>query len=87
MKLPAALLVLFICMLFLPTLAFGETAPIKLFMNEKLLTPEVDPRIVSGNTLVPIRIIAEEIGAKVTWNESKRQVSRKSRRYEYSIND
>jgi N-acetylmuramoyl-L-alanine amidase len=75
MKLPAALLALFVCMLILPSMVWGADAPIKLYMNEKLLQPEVAPRLIAGNTLVPLRIVAEELGAKVKWDEAKRQVS------------
>jgi N-acetylmuramoyl-L-alanine amidase len=75
MKLPAALLSLFVFMLILPTMVWGAEAPIKLYMNEKLLNPEVAPRLVKDNTLVPVRIVAEELGAKVKWNQDKRQVT------------
>ncbi|WP_175532284.1 N-acetylmuramoyl-L-alanine amidase family protein [Paenibacillus sp. yr247] len=45
-------------------------------MNEKkLVSNEVQPRIVSGNTIVPVRIIVEEIGAKVSWDETTRKVT------------
>ncbi|MEW9698914.1 N-acetylmuramoyl-L-alanine amidase [Paenibacillus sp. SI8] len=79
MRLPAIFLTLVVFMLILPTYAFGaEASPkaIKLYMNEKLLpSVEVPPRIVNGNTIVPVRIIAEEIGAKVAWDEATRKVT------------
>ncbi|OPH47103.1 hypothetical protein BC351_11360 [Paenibacillus ferrarius] len=78
MKFPAFCLFLFVCMLLLPTYALGAESPaaIKLFMNEKRLTStEVEPRIVSGNTIVPVRIIVQEIGAKVTWDPAARKVT------------
>lgn len=79
MKFPALFLTLFVTMMILPTYAFGAEASssvIKLFMNEKQLkTVEVAPRIVNGNTIVPVRIIAEEIGAKVAWDEAARKVT------------
>ncbi|MBD0380517.1 N-acetylmuramoyl-L-alanine amidase [Paenibacillus sp. WST5] len=66
-------------MLILPAYAFGAEASsgvIKLYMNEKQLRAvEVPPRIVNGNTIVPVRIIAEEIGAKVSWDEAARKVT------------
>ena len=67
MKFPAFCLMLLVCMLLLPTYAMGAESPsaIKLYMNEKKLeSNEVQPRIVSGNTIVPVRIIVEEIGAQ-----------------------
>jgi N-acetylmuramoyl-L-alanine amidase len=75
MKLPAVFLALFVCMMIVPSMVWGAEAPIKLYMNEKLLKPEVAPRLVAGNTLVPLRVVAEELGAKVKWDEEKRQVS------------
>ncbi|MDQ0915588.1 copper amine oxidase N-terminal domain-containing protein [Paenibacillus sp. V4I5] len=78
MKFPAFCLMLLVCMLLLPTYAMGAESPsgIKLYMNEKkLVSNEVQPRIVSGNTIVPVRIIVEEIGAKVSWDEPTRKVT------------
>ncbi|WP_173184672.1 N-acetylmuramoyl-L-alanine amidase family protein [Paenibacillus alginolyticus] len=78
MKFPAFCLMLLVCMLFLPTYAMGAESPsgIMLYMNEKkLVSNEVQPRIVSGNTIVPVRIIVEEIGAKVSWDEPTRKVT------------
>lgn len=78
MKFPAFCLTLLVCMLLLPTYAFGAEAPgaIKLYLNEKkLVSTEVQPRIVNGNTIVPVRIIVEELGAKVSWDEPSRKVT------------
>lgn len=77
MKFPAFCLLLLVSML-LPVTAMGAEAPnaIKLYLNEKkLVSTEVQPRIVGGNTIVPVRIIVEEIGAKVTWDEKSRKVT------------
>lgn len=78
MKFPAFCLILLVSVLLLPTTALGAEAPkaIKLFLNEKrLVSSEVEPRIISGNTIVPVRIIVEEIGAKVTWDEATSKVT------------
>lgn len=53
----------------------AAAATTQLFLNGKALAAEVPPRIVSGSTIVPIRIIAENLGAKVGWDESARQVT------------
>ncbi|WP_274468167.1 MULTISPECIES: N-acetylmuramoyl-L-alanine amidase family protein [unclassified Paenibacillus] len=77
MKFPAFCLLLLVSML-VPATAMGAEASnaIKLYMNEKkLVSAEVQPRIVNGNTIVPVRIIVEEIGAKVAWDESARKVT------------
>ncbi|MZQ87456.1 AMIN domain-containing protein [Paenibacillus sp. 5J-6] len=78
MKFPAFCFMLLVSVLLLPTTALGAEAPkaIKLFLNEKrLVSSEVEPRIISGNTIVPVRIIVEEIGAKVTWDEASKKVT------------
>ncbi|KRF10731.1 hypothetical protein ASG93_17510 [Paenibacillus sp. Soil787] len=78
MKFPAFYIMLLVCMLLLPSYAMGaeSTSGIKLYMNEKkLVSNEVQPRIVNGNTIVPVRIIVEEIGAKVSWDEPTRKVT------------
>jgi len=48
---------------------------IQLFLDGKKLTPEVPPRIVNDITMVPVRIVAENMGAKVGWLESQRKVT------------
>lgn len=48
---------------------------IRLYFNTKQLQPEVPPKIVDGNTLVPVRIISEELGAKVGWNAAERKIT------------
>ncbi|MCP3772402.1 N-acetylmuramoyl-L-alanine amidase [Paenibacillus sp. MZ04-78.2] len=49
--------------------------PIQLVLNGKKLAPEVAPRNVGGNVIVPVRIIVEELGSKVTWDEKQRKVT------------
>jgi N-acetylmuramoyl-L-alanine amidase len=75
LKLSAILLSLMLCLAAFPTISFGAEAAIKLYMNEKQLTSEVAPRIVNDNTIVPVRIIAENIGAKVGWEDKSRKVT------------
>ncbi|OXM88024.1 N-acetylmuramoyl-L-alanine amidase [Paenibacillus rigui] len=66
---------LLISLLSFPVMTFAAESPIHLFMNGKQLAAEVPPRIVKGNTLVPIRIIAETLGSKVQWEEKSRKVT------------
>lgn len=44
-------------------------------VDGKTLSTDVEPEIESGRTLVPIRFIAEALGAKVTWDNSNKQVN------------
>lgn len=66
---------LLVSLLIFPVMAFAAEQPIHLFMNGKQLAAEVPPRIVKGNTLVPIRVIAESLGSKVQWDEKSRKVT------------
>ncbi|WP_159883101.1 N-acetylmuramoyl-L-alanine amidase family protein [Paenibacillus puerhi] len=65
---------LLLSLLLIPV-AFAETSSIQLFMNGKQLVPEVAPQIVNGNTIVPVRIIAEAVGSKVSWEPKQRKVT------------
>ena len=56
-------LLIFSCFL-QPVLA---SEPITLEINGLIITPNVAPVIENGTTLVPLRIISENLGAKVTW--------------------
>jgi N-acetylmuramoyl-L-alanine amidase len=63
----------------LPVLASAapQSSPVgvPLFFNGKELKPEVSPRIIKDVTMVPIRIIAEELGSKVEWNQAAQKVT------------
>ncbi len=48
---------------------------IRVKFNNRLLTFEVEPIIVNGRTLVPLRTIFEALGATVDWDGSKQRVS------------
>jgi N-acetylmuramoyl-L-alanine amidase len=54
--------------------ASAAEAQIQLFLNGKALVSEVPPRIIKDNTMVPIRVIAESVGANVTWDGKQRKV-------------
>lgn len=46
---------------------------VKVLYNDKEITCDVQPFIENGRTLIPVRM-AEQLGYKVTWNESSRTV-------------
>lgn len=56
------------------TPVFAENK-IKLEVNGQVVTPDVEPFIENGRTLVPIRFISEALGYNVSWNQDKREVS------------
>lgn len=54
---------------------YAASDSIKLYVNGKLITPEVAPQIIDGNTMVPVRWISEALGAEVGWDGDERSVS------------
>ncbi len=44
------------------------------YVNEKPIDLETPPRILDGRVLVPVRFVAEAIGAEVTWSAEKHQI-------------
>lgn len=44
-------------------------------VNKKNMTLEQAPIIVSGNTLIPIRFVADALGGTVKWDEKERKVT------------
>lgn len=50
-------------------------APVHVVFDSKRLQLDPAPILVEGNTLVPLRAIAERLGAKVTWNQAEQAVT------------
>lgn len=50
------------------------SSEIKLNIDGKFIESSVSPFIENGRTMVPIRVIAEELGADIKWNEKDRTV-------------
>lgn len=48
---------------------------INLFINGSYVQSDVQPIIEDGRTLVPVRIVTENFGCSVEWNEEKKEVS------------
>ncbi|EXX85125.1 N-acetylmuramoyl-L-alanine amidase [Paenibacillus darwinianus] len=55
----------------------GQAAPIvpKLYFNGKAVQSEAQPRIVNQFTLVPLRLVAEQLGYDVKWDMKTKQVA------------
>lgn len=47
----------------------GDDRPIKLFLNDKELEPDVPPVMINDRVLVPVRIVSENLGCEATWDE------------------
>ena len=49
------------------TVAFADD-PIRIMVNGIQMYPDVPPQMINGRTLVPIRFVAEALGADVQWD-------------------
>jgi len=47
---------------------------IKLVINSQMVYPEVAPVIIKGTTMVPLRVVAEELGLSVSYDNATRTV-------------
>jgi len=47
---------------------------IRIFINGELVETDVEPMIVSGRTMVPLRVVAEALGVDVRWDDETRTV-------------
>ncbi|MEW6047835.1 MAG: stalk domain-containing protein [Bacillota bacterium] len=52
----------------------GKREGVKVFIRGKKMTFDVQPVIMQGRTMVPVRAIAEALGAQVEWDEDTRTV-------------
>lgn len=52
----------------LPEAVNASSGTIQLFVNGKLIQPDVPPTILNGRTLVPVRWVSEALGAVVNWD-------------------
>ncbi|WNC15327.1 N-acetylmuramoyl-L-alanine amidase family protein [Brevibacillus brevis] len=70
------LLLSLLVLLFIPGWAAAASSAreesVNLMIGGQAVSPEVPPVIKSGRTLVPVRVIAEGLGANVDWNEAAR---------------
>ena len=48
--------------------------PIKIIVNGREVVGDTPAQIINGRTMVPIRMVAEALGADVRWDEGNRQV-------------
>ncbi len=53
----------------------AEAAPVKIYLEGHRLETDVPPKIVNDRTLVPLRFVAEALGARVRWNSESRRVT------------
>lgn len=61
-----------ICFLF-PAAGFAQTPT--LVINDKVIQSDIQPKIINGRLLVPIRLVSESLGAKVDWNGDQNTIT------------
>ena len=49
-------------------LTVSANHPICVYMNDEIINFDVEPMIVNGRTMVPMRAIFEKLGAEVSWD-------------------
>ena len=65
--------ILSFCIVF--TFFAAAEKPITVFLDEEEVIFDVEPQIINGRTLVPLRAIFEKLGATVEWNGETRTAS------------
>ena len=56
--------------------AVGSAAPeVKILVDGSVLETDVQPIIINDRIMLPLRVIFEKIGAKVSWDESERKIT------------
>ncbi|TDA70332.1 MAG: copper amine oxidase N-terminal domain-containing protein [Clostridia bacterium] len=50
-------------------------SPLKLIVNGREIRPDVPPRLINGRTMVPVRWVAEALGAQVDWDHANNLVT------------
>lgn len=53
----------------------SASSAIKLVIDNKTISSSVAPYVENGTTLVPLRVISENLGADVLWNSPKKQAT------------
>lgn len=67
------LLVFTVFFVFTGVVAFGSQ-PISIFVNGEKIVGDTPAIIINGRTMVPIRLVAEALNAKVSWNANTNSV-------------
>jgi len=58
----------FVFLAALACVAFADET-VKIFVNGKEIKNDVEPQLVNGRVMVPLRWVAEAMGAKVNWDQ------------------
>ena len=72
MKKIISLVIVFVMLFSLAGVTVAQAAEVTVFVDGKQLAFDQPPVIENGRTLVPVRLIAEKLGADVTWDDATR---------------
>lgn len=64
-----------LCLFLLTTGLVYAAGLVRIFVNGQEIYSDVPPQIINGRTMVPIRFVAEALGANVQWDERTQTVS------------
>jgi membrane-bound inhibitor of C-type lysozyme len=73
-KIPTLLIGMIIGALLFSAVSAFAAGQIKLIVDGTEIYSDVPPQIIDGRTMVPARFLAEALGAKVSWDESRNAV-------------
>lgn len=59
-------------LLSIPIYCMASTNPIEIYINDVKIESDVSPIIVNDRTLAPVRVISENLGAEVYWDNDNR---------------
>ncbi|NLZ53554.1 MAG: AMIN domain-containing protein [Thermoanaerobacteraceae bacterium] len=61
-------------LLTIPIYCMASTNPIEIYINDEKIESDVPPIIINDRTLAPVRVISENLGAEVYWDNDNRLV-------------
>ena len=66
--------IVFLIVLLMVSLTAFASETITVRLNDKLLDFDVEPQLIDGRTMVPLRTIFEALGAEIEWENTTRTV-------------
>ncbi len=70
----ALVTIMLMLLLGIPIYGMASFKPIEIYINEQKIESDVPPIIVNDRTLAPVRVISENLGAEVYWDNDNRLV-------------
>ncbi len=65
----------------------AAASPIRLFLNDREVPMDVSPDIKDGVTVVPVRVVSENMGYLVNWNSGEVTISGQGKEIKLRINE